>query len=60
MKQINHTDYPKSLKSKTVAELCFIIRDANEAIIAMQNGEKANYYADEINYASDELNKRSK
>lgn len=59
--QINHTSYPKSLKSKPEASLLFIIQDCREAIEANPEGEKAGYYADEINYCANELaNRRRK
>jgi len=57
---INHAEYQKRMKSRTEAELRFIIKDAREAIEAMPNGHKAGYYADEISYAAMELTKRSK
>jgi hypothetical protein len=47
--QINHTQYPKSLKSKTVSQLLYIIKDCREALEAMPESPKAGYYADEIN-----------
>jgi hypothetical protein len=58
--QINHKEYPEKLKSKTDAELNFIIRDAHEAIKANPEGKKSGYYADEINYAGMELSRRAK
>lgn len=56
--QIDHTNYPKSLKSKTVAQLQYIIWDCKGALEAMPDSPKASYYADEINYCSMELYKR--
>lgn len=58
--QINHRDYPKYLRNKTYAELYFIIKDAHEAMRAFPDGPKSGYYADEINYACNELNRRRK
>lgn len=60
MKHMNHGEYPKSLKAKSVASLQFILKDAREAIDAMPNGENAGYYADEIHYAAAELRTRTK
>jgi hypothetical protein len=57
---INHTEYPERLKAKSDAALCYIIRDARDAIKANPNGHKAGYYADEISYALMELNQRRK
>ena len=56
--QIDHREYPKSLKSKTDDSLRYIIKDAKEAMAANPNGRKAGYYADEVNYAAMELKTR--
>jgi hypothetical protein len=56
--QIDHAAYQKRMKSKTVPELMFIIKDCKEAIAAFPGGYKAGYYADEIHYAAMELRKR--
>lgn len=56
--QIDHTNYPKSLKTKSDEVLRFIIQDCREALAANPQAEKAGYYADEINYAAMELNRR--
>ncbi len=58
MKTMNHAEYQKNLKNKTVAELRFIAKDANEAMEAMPQGENAGYYADEVHYAAMELRNR--
>ncbi len=58
IKQIDHDKYPKSLKRKTIDELKYIIKDASEAEKANPDGPNAGYYADEVLYASMELNKR--
>ncbi len=57
---IDHAEYPKRLRSKSVAELHYIMRDASEAHRANPEGPKAGYYLDEVNYCSDELNRRKK
>lgn len=59
-KHIDHTEYPKMLKKKSIAELKFIIKDAREAMEAMPNNPNYGYYADEVNYAAMELNNRMK
>ena len=59
-KRIDHTEYPKSLKTKTEKELRFIIRDANEEIELNPNNENNSYYADEVCYACNELKRRTK
>lgn len=58
MKAMNHAEYQKGLKGKTVAELRFLAKDAREAMEAMPNGENAGYYADEVHYAAMELRSR--
>ena len=57
-KIMNHSTYQKSLKTKTVAELRFIIKDAGEAIEANPLNPNNGYYQDEIHYAHAELRKR--
>ena len=58
--KINHIEYPKKLKKKTVAELLYILKDANEVVRANPEGEKSGYYQDEVNYVCMELNRRTK
>lgn len=55
---IDHREYPKQLRSKTMPQLLFIIKDAREAIEAMPDGHKAGFYADEIHYAAAEIKRR--
>ena len=55
---INHTDYPKTLKHKTDSELRYIINDCKLALAVNPYGDKVGYYADEINYCCNELHKR--
>jgi hypothetical protein len=57
-KVMNHTDYPKQLRTRSEDELRFIMQDAKEAIDAMPDGENVGYYADEICYCADELWRR--
>ena len=59
-RQIDHTEYPKRIKNLSSAQLRFIIQDCREALAAMPNCDKADYYADEINYCAMELNRRQK
>jgi hypothetical protein len=58
MTQINHAEYPKSLRSKSDESLRFIMQDAYEAMTNNPEGDKAGYYADEINYCGMELKRR--
>ena len=57
-KNIDHAEYPRSLKSKPDDSLKFIIRDCREALKANPGGSKSGYYADEINYCEMELASR--
>lgn len=58
MKIINHSIYPKALKSKPVESLRFIIADAKAAIAANADNPNNSYYADEIAYCGMELKRR--
>lgn len=57
-KHMDHAEYQRQLKRKSVAQLRYIIKDALEAIHALQRGENEGYYADEIHYAAAELRNR--
>lgn len=57
-KVMNHSEYQKSLKTKTADQLIFIRADAHEAMSVFPEGENAGYYADEVHYCSMELAKR--
>ncbi len=59
MTEINHTEYPKTLKGRSEDALRYTIKDANEAMLAMPEGHKAGYYADEIHYCAMELTRRA-
>ena len=59
MKRFDHNAYPKKLKKLTLKTIRYIIQDCREALKAMPDGDNAGYYADEINYCTMELNKRS-
>ncbi len=52
---IDHTEYPASLKSKSDGELLFTIQDCREVLEVQPESEKAGYYADEICYCAMEL-----
>lgn len=58
MKTMNHGEYQAGLKSKSVAELRFIVRDAYQASQAMPGNPNVGYYLDEMCYAGMELKKR--
>ena len=55
---IDHVKYPKSLRSKDIQSLLYIVKDCREAIAANPTGHKSGYYADEINYVGMELQRR--
>ena len=56
--EINHSEYPKRLRSLPTESLYFIIKDAGEALRVNPGGDKAGYYSDEIHYAAMELKRR--
>lgn len=58
MKTMNHAEYPKQLKTRTDAELRFIIGDAQAAQAANPSNPNNSYYADEVCYAAAELRRR--
>lgn len=57
-KQMNHRDYPRRLRARSVESLRFIIQDASEALRQYPHSGNASYYADEIHYAAAELRRR--
>lgn len=57
-KTMNHAAYQRGLRSKSEAELRFIIADAGEAARINPSGENHGYYADEVHYAAMELKRR--
>ena len=59
MRQIDHTEYPKSLRKKSDESLRYIIKDAQEALFLFPECDKSGYYADEINYCAMELKRRA-
>jgi len=61
MKVMNHTEYPKSLRSKSESELRSIISDCHE-VITLQKDFNPNigYYEDEIHYCAMEITRRRK
>ena len=60
MKKINHTEYPKRLRTLQIQALDFIAKDAREALEAFPDSENASYYADEICYVTNEKMRRNK
>jgi len=58
MKTMNHAEYQRGLKRKSVPELLFIVQDAHEAIQANPTNPNNGFYQDEIHYAAAELNRR--
>jgi hypothetical protein len=56
---INHTEYPKTLKNKSDDSLRYIIKDCRETLAVNPNGSKAGYYMDEIHYCAMELKARA-
>jgi len=58
--QIDHANYPKSLKGRSDDSLRFTIKDCQAAMKAMPDNPKCGYYADEIHYCGMELHSRTK
>lgn len=56
--QIDHAAYARRCRSRSEAELLFIVADCRAALAAMPDGDKAGYYQDEIHYAHAELERR--
>jgi hypothetical protein len=56
--RLNFDAYRERLKTKSEAELKYIIQDAGEAAGAMPDGPKVGYYQDEVHEAARELKKR--
>jgi hypothetical protein len=56
--QIDHAAYPRRCRRMSDAELRYTIADARAALDAMPDGDKASYYADEICYCADEIERR--
>jgi hypothetical protein len=58
MKIMNHAEYQKLMKTKSIAELMYIIKDASEAASSNPDNKNCGYYLDEVHYASAELRRR--
>ena len=57
-KTMDHTAYPKSLRSKDTDSVRFIAKDAKEAAEANPTNPNVGYYLDEAIYANAELRRR--
>lgn len=57
-KHIDHVAYPRRCRTMSEAELVFTIADARATLEAWPDCPNHSYYADEICYAADELNRR--
>jgi len=55
---IDHAAYQAWVKTLSDEALFHIIRDARQAEVAMPDGPKAGYYADEVNYCASEVASR--
>lgn len=58
--QIDHNAYPRLCRTRSEAELRFVIADCRAALRAMPANPKAGYYQDEICYCADELARRAR
>jgi hypothetical protein len=59
-KEIDHAAYAKDCRSRSEAELLFIIADCRATLAAWPDQPNHGYYADEISYCAQELNRRQK
>ena len=59
-KQIDHAAYPKLCRTRSDAELRFIIADCRSTLAAWPDQPNYGYYLDEINYCADELARRDR
>jgi hypothetical protein len=59
-KVMNHVEYPRRCRTRSDAELRFIIADARAALDAMPDSPNAGYYQDEVCYCADELARRAR
>ena len=55
---MDHSKYQKRMKSLSIAQLEFIIKDAQEAIVANPSNPNNGYYSDEVCYAGMEIKRR--
>lgn len=58
--QLDHNAYPKLCRTRSEAELRFVIADCQAALRAMPDNPKAGWYQDEICYCADELARRAR
>ena len=59
-KNMNHTEYPRKIKSLTSSSLRYIIKDCRAALDAFPENPNAGYYEDEIHYCAMELQNRNR
>lgn len=58
LKKMDHKEYPKRLRDVSISALRFTITDALAAMRALPDNPNNSYYADEVCYCSNELNRR--
>jgi hypothetical protein len=59
-KHIDHVAYPKACRTRSDAELLYVIADCRATLAAWPDQPNHGYYADEINYCADELARRAR
>ena len=57
-KKMDHMEYPKRLRDLSISALRFTIADAQAAMRALPDNPNNSYYADEVCYCANELNRR--
>jgi len=58
VKNIDHTNYPKTLKKKSTYAIC--VTDCEKTLAVWRDHPNGGYYLDEIHYCLAELKRRSK
>lgn len=59
-KHIDHAAYPKLCRTRSDAELLFVIADCRATLDAWPDQPNYGYYLDEMNYCADELARRAR
>ena len=60
LKVMDHGEYQRRLRSKSLSELLWIIKDAGAAAAAMPDNPNCGFYLDEVSYARMEIQRRQK
>ena len=58
--QIDHAEFKQRCRRMTDDQLRFVLRDCRNTLAAWNDHPNEGKYLDQMNYASDELNRRNK